>query len=523
MSRWSPDSPSLYVLVTTLYVDDVAVDVKSVRTAFRQASFSADGFYLNGERLLLFGLNRHQLFPYVGMAMPDRVQRRDAEIFKYELNCNMVRCSHYPQSQAFLDACDELGILVWEEVPGWSYIGDAAWQDLWFSDVKTMVQLDLNHPSVVIWGVQPNETSPAVAAAEEARRIAFLADPTRPTGGTSLIYDWPDYVQDVYAYDDYNTKVGPGGARQADLRAPIAGKPYLVTESVGALEGPHYFRRVLSQEIQQAQALFHAEAHDQAQDPAQTYAGLLAWAGVDYASLNGYAYRGLKTPGVMDTFRIPKPGAAFYQSQVDPSTRAVISPAFYWSFAAASPVTSLGAQALIFSNCAELKVYVGGSLYATLMPGSDLFGNLSWPPFILDTGSVDAASSPDLRIDGYVAGQLVISRSFAGDSTGDHLVVTADDQALVADGSDATRVSFISADRFGNPHPYVGGKVTLSLDGPGSIAGDNPFDFADAGGAGALWLRGLPGQTGLCVVTVSHPTLGTASTVVEMVSGAANS
>ena len=78
--------------------------------------------------VVIFGLNRHELFPYTGFAMPRRALRHDAELLRHELNCNAVRCSHYPQSAAFLDACDELGLLVWEELPGWSYIGnDAYW------------------------------------------------------------------------------------------------------------------------------------------------------------------------------------------------------------------------------------------------------------------------------------------------------------------------------------------------------------------------------------------------------------
>ena len=119
VSLWSPDSPKLYTVQATLNFPGIGSHVLSRRIGFREASFRPEGFFLNGKRLQLFGLNRHQLYPYAGMAMPARVQRKDAEILKNEFNCNMVRCSHYPQSPAFLDACDELGLLVWEEAPGW--------------------------------------------------------------------------------------------------------------------------------------------------------------------------------------------------------------------------------------------------------------------------------------------------------------------------------------------------------------------------------------------------------------------
>ena len=116
--------------------------------------------------------------------MPRRVMRRDAEILKHELNCNMVRCSHYPQSSAFLDACDELGIMLWEEVAGWQFVGDKAWQDLAVRDVEDMVRRDRNHPAIVVWGVRINESanSPAFYS-RTGKQAAKALDDSRPTSG----------------------------------------------------------------------------------------------------------------------------------------------------------------------------------------------------------------------------------------------------------------------------------------------------------------------------------------------------
>ncbi|HEX8713030.1 MAG TPA: glycoside hydrolase family 2 TIM barrel-domain containing protein, partial [Terracidiphilus sp.] len=105
---WDVENPRLYELEVTLFGAGRALHAHRTRVGFRDARFEMDGFYLNGKRLQIFGLNRHEIYPYTGFAMPDRVMRRDAEILRRELNCNMVRCSHYPQSEAFLDACDEL-------------------------------------------------------------------------------------------------------------------------------------------------------------------------------------------------------------------------------------------------------------------------------------------------------------------------------------------------------------------------------------------------------------------------------
>ena len=116
---WGLDHPKLYQVVTRLSGSQGAIDEHPVRIGFREARFTPEGFRLNGKHIKLRGLNRHQTFPYVGGAMPARVQKRDAWILKKELKCNLVRTSHYPQSTHFLDACDDIGLLVFEEIPGW--------------------------------------------------------------------------------------------------------------------------------------------------------------------------------------------------------------------------------------------------------------------------------------------------------------------------------------------------------------------------------------------------------------------
>ena len=153
--RWGLDQRNLYSVDVSLDDADGVVDTLDTRTGFRQAEFRPQGFFLNGQRVVLFGLNRHQLFPYVGMAMPDRVQRRDAEILEGRVQLQRRALLHYPQSAAFLDACDELGIVAWQETPGWGYIGDESWQGLWFENVSAMVARDRSRPSVVVWPVQP--------------------------------------------------------------------------------------------------------------------------------------------------------------------------------------------------------------------------------------------------------------------------------------------------------------------------------------------------------------------------------
>lgn len=116
---WDIESPKVYEVTTQLLYQGQVVDEKRVTVGFREALFQKDGFYLNGRKVRIRGLNRHQSYAYVRYAMPESMQRLDAKILKEELAVNAVRTSHYPQSHYFMDACDRLGLLVFTEMPGW--------------------------------------------------------------------------------------------------------------------------------------------------------------------------------------------------------------------------------------------------------------------------------------------------------------------------------------------------------------------------------------------------------------------
>ncbi len=505
---WSPDSPKLYTLRTTLgttLATSLGPHVYDVTTGFREAVFQTDGFYLNGERLQIFGLNRHQHFPFLGLAACARLERRDAEILKNELNCNMVRCSHYPQSPHFLDACDELGLMVWEEPPGWHYVGDAAFQQLVLDNVHDMVVRDRNRPSVIVWATRLNETANYVDLYAQARQVAYTLDGTRPTTGAMDIYSTTDWAEDVFGYDDYHTS---GGA--ATLEPPLPGVPWLVSEAVGALDGPPKYRWIDTGAVLATQGLMHAQVHNIAQGGAG-YAGLLGWCGFDYASLNGgnRIWLNLKTPGVVDLFRVPKPGAGFYRAQVSPADKPVILPLFFWDYGPGSPDNGPGPDSIIATNCDRLELFVNGRHLATALPDTGDYPNLAYPPAFADL-SVPGNGWPELRIDGYLGTTLAATVTMASDPARDRLALTVDDASIVADGSDTTRVTFRALDAYGHQRPYVTGDVSLALTGPGVLVGDNPFAFGTYGGVGGAFIRSTVGGTGRVTVTAQHPTLGSA-------------
>jgi beta-galactosidase len=512
IALWSPSRPKLYTLRVTMSSPTIASHTVEVTMGFRQASFELDGFYLNGERLQIFGLNRHQLFPYTGMAAPARLQARDAQLIKEELNCNMVRCSHYPQSPHFLDACDQLGLMVWEEPPGWQYVGDENFDAIFLQNVHDMVIRDRNRPSVVVWGTRLDETASYPTLYAEARQLAYQLDGTRQTSGAMDTQSTTGWAEDVFAFDDYGSADG-----NAAISPPVAGVPYLISEAVGALTGPPLYRWIDPSQTLQEQANLHAQVNQMARgNPA--YSGVLGWCGIDYASRmgGGRNWQNLRWPGVLDTFRVPKPGAAFYRSQVSPRVAPVIVPAFYWDFGPSSPVTGPGANAMLATNCDQLSVYIDGQLLAVATPDTTNFGNLPYPPVLVDL-TVDGPTLPELTVLGYSAGSRVATLQMSANPATDRLVLDLEDAKIVGDGTDATRLGFRALDAYGNQRPYVAGEVTMSLTGPATIVGQNPFAFVIYGGVGAVIIRSEAGRSGVVSVRASHPTLGTATAKLTVV------
>jgi beta-galactosidase len=195
IALWDITDPTLYDVTVELRTEHGS-DRLSTRFGFRTAEFTPEGFLLNGKPLKLRGLNRHQAFPYVGYAAGRSAQERDADIMKTVLKCNIVRTSHYPQSKWFLDRCDTIGLLVFEEIPGWQHIGDADWQQESIENVRRMIERDWNHPSIIIWGVRINESQDSHDFYAETNRLARELDSTRQTGGVRYLTE-SELLEDV--------------------------------------------------------------------------------------------------------------------------------------------------------------------------------------------------------------------------------------------------------------------------------------------------------------------------------------
>ncbi len=484
---WDTQKPKLYDVRVTIKNGSTVLDHYDTRIGFREAKFTPEGFHLNGKRLKLIGLNRHQTYPFVGQAMPWRVQKHDAWVLKKELHCNIVRTSHYPQSMHFLDACDELGLLCFEEIPGWQHIGDKAWQDLSVQHVGEMIRRDWNHPSIILWGVRVNESGDNREFYTRTNKLAHDLDDSRQTGGVRFRYN-SERLEDVYTMNDF-------GFPQRPPNHPL----YLNTEFSGHM---YPTKRGDNVERVREHTHRHARVHDTLAGD-DKYAGGLGWCAFDY---NTHDYFGsgdrICYHGVSDIFRIPKPAAGFYRSQCDPSEEIVLEPAFDW---ARGDENETFTNALVCSNCEKLRYYVGTRMVAEVEPDRKTYPNLKYAPFTANLHAAIGRAWEDLRIEGLIGGKVVIEKKMSAKGVDKQFIVEADDKELFADGIDMTRVVFRVADEFGNVKPFSTAAIQFTAENA-EIIGDNPFPLV--GGCGAIWLRTTE-RPGRIRLTAKHARLGT--------------
>lgn len=370
LKKWTLENPELYML-------EIFMDQKlsySSRFANRTVKLTKDGFFLNNKKIKLRGLNRHQSFPYVGYAMPSNAQRKDADICKYDLGLNVVRSSHYPPSKHFLDRCDEIGLLVFNEIPGWQSIGDEAWQEVAKDNVKEMIYRDYNHPSIFIWGVRINESPDNDAFYKATNEIAKKMDDTRPTGGVRN-FPGSHLLEDVYTYNDF---VHRGFNRGLDKPKKIAKKevPYLVTEYNGHM----YPTKKFDDEWHR---VYHAKRHLKVQQDSYKnpqISGAIGWCMFDYNTHKDFGSGDrICYHGVMDMFRIPKYAAYAYRAQSDHEPFLEVLSNMNIGEKEASEIK----EVLVMTNADFVKFYIDDEYIDSFYPAKE-YSALPHAPIIID-------------------------------------------------------------------------------------------------------------------------------------------
>ena len=509
ITLWSCDTPALYTLRLTL-TGDHGTDTRDTRFGFREVSFTTAGFHLNGAALKLRGLNRHQSFPHAGYALGKAAQVKDAEILKHELRVNMVRTSHYPQSKYFLDRCDELGLLVFEEIPGWQHIGGLQWQDEAVMNVARMITRDWNHPSIVIWGVRINESGDNHDFYTRTNALARELDATRPTGGVRYITD-SELLEDVYTMNDFilgNEEQG-GNRPRTPLRpqSEVTGLPHAVPYMITEFGGHMYPTKSTDQEQRQAEHVTrHLDVLNAMYGDPQI-AGAIGWCAFDYNTHKDFGSGDrICHHGVMDMYREPKFAAFAYASQAEPAGGVVLQPVTFW----ARGERNIGGvlPLIILTNCDEVELRYGDHPPKRVKPDHERYPHLPHPPVILDHRSFTADELGlwgmkwhAASVTGYVNGKAVATKSFVDNALPTTLQVVPD--AAQIGKHDAVRVMIRVLDQAGNKLPFLPEPVTVTVTGPAHRFG--PATLPLRAGSTGVWLQAT--GAGDITLTVSHDRL----------------
>ena len=350
-----------------------------------------------------------------------------------------------------------------------------------------MIRRDWNHPCIILWGVRINESDDDHDFYVRTNALAHQLDPSRQTGGIRYRQS-SEFLEDVFTMIDF-------GFPLQEPNHPL----YLNTEFVG-----HTYptKSIDNAERLQEHMRRHARVHNQLMSNPK-FAGGIGWCAFDYNTHAGFGsgdricYR-----GVSDIFHEPKPAAGFYRSQCDPSEEVVLAPAFHW---ARGDVSQAFSNAVICSNCDKLKVYIDGVFVLEAEPDRVQFAHLKYPPFTVDLEK-HLQHWGGLKIEGYVAGKLAITREFSGKDVDQRFLLLPDDTELIADGADTTRVVLRVTDKFDAVRPFASDGIRLELRGPAIIIGDNPM--ALVGGTAAIWIRATE-QPGKVTLIAHHQRLGT--------------
>ncbi len=354
---WSPSDPNLYDLkIDVIYAHDT-IARQVLKVGIRKAELKPDGFYLNGSKLFLSGTNRHQEYPYVGYAVPDNAQKRDAQLIK-DAGFNFVRLSHYPQAPAFYEACDELGIIVMDAIPGWQFFGPPPFEQRCKTDLEALILRDRNHPSVIFWENSLNETEMPEQFMLDMNQLAKSL--LNNQGFTAGWLDHPSYDVFIPArqhakapayWSNYKPKAKALFIAEYgdwEYYAQNAGFNQTQFTDLAPTERNSRHLRGASEKALLQQAFNFQEASNSNRKGANSI-GEANWVCFDYN--RGYS-PDLEASGLYDITRLPKYAMDFYKSQGLPfSKQPYVSIASRWDANSSNTVT-------VYSNCPSVSLFL---------------------------------------------------------------------------------------------------------------------------------------------------------------------
>jgi beta-galactosidase len=481
---WSPESPKLYRLVTTVSAGGLVVDQQETMFGIRTVGFDAtNGFLLNGRHYELQGTCNHQDHAGVGAAIPDALQEFRVQRLK-EFGCNAIRTSHNPPTPELLDACDRLGMLIMDEsrLLGSDSGNLRKWDD--------QIRRDRNHPSVAIWSVANEEFS--VQDSPEGRNTAATMqdyvksiDPTRPTTYAAPEGNTYRGINSVIEVRGWNYHIG------ADVDKYHAEHPG--QSEVGTEQGSTVGTRGIYADDR---AHGYVSSYDNDHVPnwansAESWWGFFAarpWLSGGFV-WTGFDYRGEPTPywwpcvnshfGILDTCGFPKDNFYYYQSWW--TTNVVLHLLPHWNWAGKE-----GQEIRVdaFSNCKQVELFLNGATLGrqVMQPNAKLTWQVKYAPGVLSAKGFDAAG-------GVMAETKVETTGEAA-----QIRLTPDRAAIKADGEDVSVFTVAALDEAGRVVPLARNKIAFAVEGAGRILGvgngdpscHEPDTFASASSARTL-------------------------------------
>lgn len=351
---WSPDSPSLYLLEAQVMEKGKVTDQEQLRIGIRHIEATHDrGFLINGKPLWLNGTNRHQEYPYVGYALSDNAHYRDMRQIR-ENGFNIVRLGHYPQAPAVLDACDELGLLAIEPIPGWQFFNkDTAFVNHTYQDVRDLIRRDRNHPSIVMWETTLNESAPPAWWKDRAIAVAHEEMPGDQCLTSGDTYGYTGF--DV-CYNDWE---------EGFHRPNKTQKPSFIREYYDYEFGGHYSTtriglgdgdRALMQNLWNAQWSYNRYRKQYPQT-----IGAAVWSMYDY---NRGCCDNICKSGTADIFRLPKFSQQMFRLQQPAGTPLPSGPMPHEVFIASHWMSNAPDTVVVYGNVDEVELRLNGNTIA---------------------------------------------------------------------------------------------------------------------------------------------------------------
>jgi beta-galactosidase len=457
---WSPESPKLYKLITTVSSDGKVVDQKETAFGIRTVGFDAtNGFLLNGRHYELYGTCNHQDHAGVGVAIPDALLEFRVKKLK-EFGCNAYRMSHNPPTPELLDACDRLGMLVMDEsrLMGSDSANLKKWDD--------QIRRDRNHPSVAIWCIaneqfMVQDTPQAASVAKTMQDYVKQLDPLRPVTYASPEGDTFAGINSVIEVRGWNYHYGPDMDRyhaEHPTQPNVGSEQASVVGTRGIYTNDREHGYVAAYDVVWPGWTTTAESWWSYFAPRPWLSGAFVWTGFDY--------RGEPTPywwpcvnshfGILDTCGFPKDAFYYYQSWW--TTNTVLHLAPHWNWPGRE-----GQEILVqaFSNCKEVELFLNGASLGkqTMMPNSKLSWQVKYAP-----GTLSAKGYDD-------AGKVIAETKVETTGEAAQIQLMPDRKTINADGQDVSVFTVSAVDAQGRTVPVAQDKIHFSIEGAGSIIG----------------------------------------------------